>query len=60
MILAYVCQLTGVHDADLKGGGPQRCSSGSGGNGVRTVIVEDPPQGGRHMACQRRVLRAKF
>jgi len=25
--------------------GPQPCSSGFGGNGVRTVIVEDPPKG---------------
>jgi hypothetical protein len=64
--LAYVCQLTGVHDANLKGAdpltehprGPQPCSSGSGGTGVRTVIVEDLE--GRQMAWQRRVLPAKF
>ena len=63
MILAYVCQLTGVHDADLK----RLNTPGS------TAMLErirrqwraerhrrGPASRGSQMASQRRVLPAKF
>jgi hypothetical protein len=51
MILAWACQLTGVHDADVKGADPVTEQPGvhryaradRAGNGVRTIIVEDRP-----------------
>ena len=49
MILAYAarprCRPEGRRPSDRTPRGPQPCSSGSGGNGVRSVIVEDLPQG---------------
>jgi hypothetical protein len=69
MILAYVYQLTGVHDADLKGVDPLTQHSWRS-----TAILKrtrwhwrahrhrrgPAPRGGRQMAWQRRVLPAKF
>jgi hypothetical protein len=63
-MLAYVCQLTGIHDADLKGAEPLTKHPWG-----RTAMLkriwrhwraDRHPRGGRQMAWQRRVLPAKF